>query len=166
MKINFFVCLSFCIILFLATGCTALSLPSQSEITSNTVDDKINNCILIVNKNDITSGNYVKLNQDYAELPFTAVMKALGAKVVWLNKTTANITYEDSIYILDTTECMLIKVGDNWNFLIPPPGGTRYYQVIEYELILDSVTMRSAFKLMGTNVKININYEEKIINIG
>lgn len=186
MKVKLFTSLLFCIILCMVSGCSksissssqindssttlatdgvSTASPYQSEITSNTGDDKMNNCILIVNGKDITSGNYVKLNQNYAELPFTAVMKALGAEVVWRNKTTAEITYDGKNYILKTTDCSLIEVGGTMNVISTPPGAIRHYQVVVDEFVLDNVTMKGAFQLMETNLKINVNYEDRIVNI-
>ena len=43
---------------------------------------------LLVNGNDITIGNYVRLHEDHVDLPFIAIMEALGAKIVWKNETT------------------------------------------------------------------------------
>lgn len=186
MKKKLFVYLSLCIILCIAAGCTenksstlptdnsfmtpatdgaSTTSPTQSAITTNRGDDEVNDCKLMVNGKDITSGNYVKLNEYYADLPFTEVMEALGAKVEWQNKTTAKITYVGQDYILDTTKCSLIEVGGTFNIISTPPGSTRHYQVVGDEFILDNVTMKGAFQLMGTSIKININYDDKIVNI-
>lgn len=125
----------------------------------------MNNCILIVDGKDITSGNYVKLNQNYVELPFTAIMKTLGSKVVWKNETTAEIAYDGKDYILETTNCSFMEDGGNVNIISTPPGGKRHYQIIGNEFVLDNVTMHGAFQLMGTKLKICIDYENKIIDI-
>lgn len=57
------------------------STSNQSELPVHSGDDKmVNNCKLVVRGEDITCGNYVKLNENYAELPFTAVMKCVGSR--------------------------------------------------------------------------------------
>jgi len=128
------------------------------------------NCTLIINGKDITSGNYEKLYYNYADLPMTAIMKALGAKVEWQNKTTALITCGDKKYILNTTKCTLFDVGKpqdddlKYNIITVFPGGYRFYKVVGDEFVLDSSTMGRVVALMGA--KINIDYEKAVITIG
>ena len=75
---------------------------------------------LIVNGKDITAGHYVKINKTYryAEVPFLAVLEALGAKIEQIDEINVKITiYNDKenlsdanikdIYILDTQNVFL-----------------------------------------------------------
>lgn len=177
MKPKYLVCLLLCTSLCITIGCTNnihptatinnASTPSLSSTQNilKTEGDIVSNCTLIVNGIDITSEHYVKINEDYAELPFIAIMDTLGAEIVWQNENTANITYNSKNYILKTNDCSFMEVGGQVNFLSTPPGGTRHYKTVEGEFILDSVTTSGAFQLMKANTKININYTDKVITI-
>lgn len=137
MKKKIFICLLLCIILYTIAGCTnnvSSTLPiddastpsaTQSETTTYVENDKMNNyCTLMVNGNDITAGNHVRLNYEhrYAELPLTVVVKELGAKVEWEDKTKAKITFGGKDYILDTTKGSLVESGSTFNVLMVAPG--------------------------------------------
>ena len=98
--------------------------------------------LLKINGVDITKKN-VMIHSDYAMLPLTEVMKSLDMNVNWVDKNTAEITYKDKEYSLDLSKISLIEVGQKSNLILPPPGGNRYYKVLEKELILDSNTIKS-----------------------
>lgn len=169
-----------CICLLLIISCLSISCSNNINQSDSSADfgsstsptqgtssfsTHIDNCKLIVNGKDIAAGNYVRINKEYAELPFTAIMEALGSKIIWLNQTNAIIIFRNESYILDTAQCTLIEAGGNINFLSAPPGGTQYYKTAEKELVLDDSTMNSAFYLMKADIDIKINYNDSIITI-
>jgi len=121
---------------------------------------------LKINGVEIAQEN-VMIYSNYAELPLTKVMENLGMKVDWVDSDTAEITYEDKKYILTLSKVLLVEVGDkdNFNFIMPPPGGHQTYTVLEQELLLDSGTIKSAMFLMGRDVAIRINHEEQAVYI-
>ena len=117
---------------------------------------------------DITAGNHVILNNyEYryaAELPLTAVMKELGAKVEWQNNATAEITFGGKEYALNTTACTLIEVESGRGFIYPIGGGYSFREVINNEFVVDGATMTSVVvNMMGA--KISIDYDKKIVKI-
>lgn len=120
--------------------------------------------LLKINGDEITKEN-VLIFPNYAELPLTEIMKSLGMKVDWVDKSTAEITYKEKIYILNISKVSLIEVGQGSNLLLPPPGGKRYYRVIEKELIIDSNTIKSTMCQMGIKINIDINRKEEIVYI-
>lgn len=142
---------------------------TASSTQNNTGEDNMNNdCKLIVKGKDITSGNYINLNYEkrYAEIPLTAVMKELGAKVEWQSNTTAEITFGGKDYALDTTKGTLIEDGGTFNILTAAPGSTHgiFYQVIGDEFIIDSDSAKMLIiNMMGA--KISIDYDNKIVSI-
>ena len=120
--------------------------------------------LLNVNGNDITQKN-VMIHSNYAELPLTAVMKSLGMKVDWVDKSTAEITHNDKKYTLNLSTVSLTEVGQKSNLLLPPPGGNRFYTVLEKELILDSNAIKSTMYQMGIQINIVINCKEQIVYV-
>ena len=134
--------------------------PSKTQTTS---DGK-----LIVNGKDITNGNHIKINYEYlyAELPFTAVVTALGAKVEWSSKTIATITFGGKDFILDTAKVSFTEVGGGPNAFIIPPGTAHgiHSQIIGDEFVIDSDSARGLIvNMMGA--KIDIDYERAIVKI-
>lgn len=147
----------------------ASSTQTPSKTTSSGDDSKLNTeCKLIVNGNDITNGNHIKINYEkrYAELPLTAVVTALGAKVEWQSKTTATISFGGKKYILDTTKNSLVEDGSTFNVLIVAPGSTHgsFFQVVGNEFVVDSDTAKL---LLANNMgaKIKTDYDQAIVSI-
>jgi hypothetical protein len=162
------------IIPFIITACTANfltdNISSASSTQSENTTDRANSiggndCRLIVNGKDITAGNYVVLNQEDAELPFTAIMKELGAKIDWKNKTQGLMFFNHKIYILDTENCSLLDKEKGWDCLLTPPGGFHPHKLVGVELIIGSARLNTAFQLMDTEWIVNIDYDKKVITI-
>lgn len=120
--------------------------------------------VLKMNGVDITQEN-VRIHSNYVELPLIEIMKSLGMRVEWVDKSTAEITYEEKKYILNLSKVSLIEVGENFNLLLPAPGGKRFYTVLEKELVLDSNTIKSAMYQMGVKINVDINRKERIVYI-
>ena len=140
--------------------------PAQSEPSATPKIEKIEaNCRLVVNGEDITSGNYVMITQDDVYLPFTAILEALGAEVLWQSDTTAKISYDGKKYLLTTTDCSLIEEGGDFNFLLIPPGGIHRYWTIENEFVVDDTMMQSVFILMEKDIRVRFSSKEKVVNI-
>ena len=149
-------------------------LEEETTEDSNTLTDNlekdnenINDYTLIVLGQDITKGNYVNFHEKprYAELPFTAVMKALGAKVEQKNENMIEIVFDSKTYVLDTKSVTLVKAGSNNNCIIPAPGSKVYYQIVENELVIDDITFNTIAMMMGINLKIDVNYQQSIVEI-
>lgn len=148
-------------------------LPSHDEISSNSQgqstmseEEIMSEWRLLVNGKDITEGNHIEeaMEKDYyVEVPFIAIMEELGAKVEWSSKTTANITYNDVEYYLDTEDCIFSPVGDDDNLTIPPPGGRRQYETLDYELILDGLTMDFCLSRFGFDL--SVDYERHLVRV-
>lgn len=142
---------------------------SPSPTPSDDLEDSImtddDDCRLVVKGKDITSGNYVKLHNDqgYADLPLTAIMDALGAEIKWEDNITALFAFDGKEYILNIEECSLVYNGGMINILSTPPGGSRYYQVIGNELIIDSTTIRGFFSIIGVSIK--LDYSNMVVVI-
>lgn len=145
------------------------STSTQSEKTTNPGDDNMQDTYkLIVNGKEIDVSNHIKLNFEYhyAELPLTAIVKELGAKVEWLSKTTAKITLGEKGYLLDTTKGSLIEIGNTFNVLVVAPGSKHdvFYRVVDNEFVIDSDSAKLLLiNIMGANI--SVDYEHRIVNI-
>ncbi len=153
----------------LADSAEDSSTLTQSEEPIDSGEDNMEDTYkLIVNGKRIVVSNYIKLNyvHRYAELPLTAIMKELGAKVEWQSKTTAKITFGEKGYILDTTKGSLIEIGNSFNVLVVAPGSKHdvFYRVVDNEFVIDS----DSAKLLLINImgaKISIDYDHRIVTI-
>ena len=123
------------------------------------------NGTLYVNDKEITSEN-VKIYSNYADLPLTEVMKALGMTVEWVDNSTADITYNDQEYTLDLAEVTLIHYGYDINFIMPAPGSTTFhYTVIAKEVVLDDNTIHSIMYSMKSDISISIDHKKSIVYV-
>lgn len=138
--------------------------PTSSQYLKEEISME-NNCILVVKGEDITAKTYVHLYEEahYAELPLVAIMNTLGATIEWKSDILSTILYEGKTYLLNIDECTLVVQGGSINILTTPPGGERHYRTMEKELIVDSVTIRGLFHIIG--VTLSLDYDSKLIEI-
>lgn len=108
---------------------------------------------------------HFKENANYADLPVTEVLKNLGMTVNWVDSDTAEVVSNDKKYTLNLPKVSLVEFGQDFNLLLPTPGGIRSYKILGQELILDSNTIKSALYQMGEKINIDIDHNKLIINI-
>ena len=120
------------IIIAVGTACTNNDEPEPKSGT------------LYVNGKEIT-GEHVKIYSNYAELPFVEVMKALGHPVEWIDDSTAIITCNGIGYTLDLSDETRPTFGYN-EFLVAPGSTTYTCKVLDRELILDGVTLKTVLR--------------------
>ena len=85
------------------------------------------------------------------ELPFTAIVKANGFEVTWLDETRAELTFQDRIFHLDL-EKIVVSDERGWDMLIGVPGAYQTYTVAERELFLDCRSVEGFFEEIGEDV--------------
>lgn len=134
--------------------------PTLEPTIAPTAEPVDNDVRLIVKGKDITEGNHVKvvfvedLNTQRIELPFVAIMKALGAEVTWKDEYTAEMRYNGEEYTLDSNKHLFCKKGDEHNLLIPAPGTINgYYKAVSYELIIQDAFLLHFFIFNNINIK-------------
>ena len=127
---------------------------------------------LIVNGIDITKGSGVKIYDDRAELPFVAIMEALGISFEWKTDSTAIMTY-GSIrpYLLDVKKGELTDYvgGDGRNHFTAYSDSSLEFSPLEKEILIDNINASAFFSEMGFVFRISyfdINFKDKIISIG
>lgn len=122
--------------------------------------DKVN-CRLIVNGVDITEGNYVYINHEEknAELPVTAIVKALGGSVQWYpcepypikDRCIVALTLNGSTKTYDTS-----KSDFGIGYLEGVSGLTR--KVLGSEIVIDRETIYTSFyHLFNTTIVIDFD---------
>ncbi len=145
--------------------------PAETEPPVTTPDNSSHSSYkLIVAGRDITQGsnitsqNIIGIFKDMY-LPFTAILKCYGAQVNWITDTVAEITCNGSKYILDLSDQTMVKEGSNGNYIIPAPGSTLYTKAAAKELYIDSLNLRCVLRFIGTNVRIEIDHQNKTVTI-
>ena len=138
------------------------------KIINQGEENQMTNLCLSVNGKTLKKDDCVVIHKDerFAEIPLIAVLKELGATVVWKNQYVAQITYNDTNYTLCTNENSLIEDGSKKGNLIAPPPGTPHkpvFKVTDNDFVVDTHSLGRFFKLIG--VEISIDYENNTIDI-
>lgn len=117
-----------------------------------------NNCRLIVNGNDISDEVYVNADTETGvyEVPFLAIVKELGADVIWKNDNIVCITYNDLSIEYDISQK---DFG-----LLCPPGATKSRKIVDGDLIVDYPSIRMLLKNMF-NAYITVDKDEQIVYV-
>lgn len=144
------------------TGAKDTSSTSQEATQNIRADYK-----LIVNGKDIAAGTAFSINHEkqYAEIPLTAALKALGCQVEWVNEKSVEIRYNDTVYVLNPSEQTLVKSGDSFNFIAVAPGAAHglYCETLDREFIIDSDSVSYFLSQLGA--QITIDYENNTVKI-
>ena len=171
MKKKTILCLtSFALILIIIAGGVMLSMWNKDKTTPKEPQKESQSGTLVVNNGDAVTENVVihfKENANYADLPLTEVMKSLGITVDWIDSDIAEISYNDKKYVLNLAEVSLVENGKDYSFIIPAQGSTNFhYKVLEKELVLDDVTVRSIiYTIKKIHINIDINHDKLIVYI-
>ena len=121
--------------------------------------------ILMVNGVKVTNDE-VQIKSDYAMLPLTAVMKGLDMTVNWFDENTAEVVYNDNTFLLNISDVSLFdSKHKNTNLLMPAPGGSRRYSVLDNEILIDSNTLKSVLFQMKINVNVSIDHSKGILDL-
>lgn len=146
---------------------TTKETPSTTEETSEMLLSQ--EYQLIVAGVSLPQGKYMEFigtaPRRYALIPLTAVIKELGADVEWMSDTVARIRWNDKMYTLNTLEVSLLEDGRDLNLIIPTPGGRVHSQAIGCELLLDDVSVKTVALMLGTTIKVNVDYLNQIVVI-
>ena len=144
------------------TGAKDTSSTNQEATQNIRADYK-----LIVNGKDIAAGTafFISHEKQYAEIPLTAALSALGCQVEWANEKSVEIRYNDTVYILNPSEQTLVKSGDSFNFIAVAPGAAHglYCETLDREFIIDSDSVSYFLSQLGA--QITIDYENNTVKI-
>ena len=122
---------------------------STSNATENTTQ---NEGKLIVNGRELSLNNYFHMDAENLtiDIPITAIMKELGAKVEWKSETKVVISHGDVERVMDITDTF-------FGILVPP--GSRHWcrEVINGEIVVDYISVRGWILGMGADFKIDFD---------
>lgn len=123
---------------------------------------------LIINGQEVLPRPYVRFNDEfrYAEIPLTLIAREWGAKVEWQGSSTAQITYDGTVYDLDVVHGTLTRPTDSVNIFSVPPGSTHgaFCQVVDGELIVDSDTAWYFITgILGATMTVDL--DERVVRI-
>lgn len=145
------------IILLAAAGCGLMNKEDVSVQSSYK---------MVVDGNEVDCHGYLVINESerFTELPVLTIMKALGADIEWLDKSSVLITYQDKEYLLDIPNICLSERGKFGNFIAPPPGSSEgCYEFDGDEFVVSDIAF--AYFLKEINVKLTIDYDNLVVYI-
>ncbi|MBE7056467.1 MAG: hypothetical protein E7388_03390 [Ruminococcaceae bacterium] len=123
---------------------------------------------LLVNGVDITEGNYVNIGLLWAEVPFIAVLEALGVEITDLYDDSCEFLINDTYYWMDAdgyynemTITSISQVSGSGTIYYLLKGETR----VEGDFIVDVESLIAFLNEVGINTEIEIGYECKTVNI-
>lgn len=150
------------------TTTVTITTPTAETVvttTRSTAPVSRGNGTLVVLGKEITDDVYTHVHADlrHADLPVVTILEALDIPVKWHTPFEATVTIEEKDYELNTKECIL-RVENGGNIFTPVPGGKRYYQTLEYELMLDSLTTKTLLR-MFLGCDILVDYENSVVKI-
>lgn len=94
-----------------------------------------------------------KLYYNYADLPFTDVMLALGAEITEQSKDEMTIRFNGDTYDLDIAKTTLYKSKNKTlNLFYQMDGGCTFIYAVDTELMVDSLTLSCVLSTMGENI--------------
>jgi len=123
---------------------------------------------LIVNGIDITDEAHIVFHHGFVELPFVAVLEALGADVQWIEDEMISITYAGKEYTLNIGEGSLpgfveVETGQ-YHPLFVLGGGFMMFEVLDNELIITNWSMSGAMRALG--VEMRVDEQRQVVTIG
>lgn len=125
----------------------------------------IRESILLVNGVEIKGENTPKTYGDSADIPMLAVLEALGATVEWQDETSAVVTYQQEIYMIDIDAPTFYKRGyKKDNLLYKKLGGATVIYSAEKDIMVDIGTLRLTLNQMDENLRIQVIQDRIIVS--
>ena len=146
--------LSAMFVLLILMGCVEKTKSNEKSSSKTTLPAK-----LVVNGKDITEGNYVYINveKEQAEVPLLAIVKELGAEVVWIDENIVEISYEDKSFQIDKNDKYL-------GFMIAPGGKPAVRKQIDNDFVYNSGAILSLLRTWF-NADITVDYKKMIVEV-
>jgi len=120
---------------------------------------------LLFNLKEIKTENHAVLYHNYGEVPFCAVLTAMGAKFEWKNDTQSEVLFRDEMYVLDLEEKSFYKKGEVQNFIRCLDGGKTYIYPLEKELMVDTTVLTVFLAGFFDDYHVTVDSENAVIDI-
>ncbi len=121
---------------------------------------------LFVKGKEVVCNPAPKLYYDYADVPFTDVMRALGAKITQKSNGNTKIKYNGKVYELDVVNTALYQRKDkSFNMFYVLDGGPCFIYEEKGEVMVDSATLLCVLSYMGEKVMIETDATNKHVII-
>lgn len=131
--------------------------------------DEHNAYRLVINCKDHGYVENVKVNgilpSSQVILPLSYILNDLGVQVEWESNNKGSFTYGEELFIIDMSDGTKLLDEEGNSLLFPAPGGNMYVGAEEYELMLDSVTLKSVLYIIGIEVQTGIDINNKVLNV-
>ena len=130
-----------------------LACTGADVLPTDVTESVHNNETIIIETSDwVTKDDTV-----YAEIPFIQFIEKLGADVQWEDNTIAKISYNKNDYQLNLETIELTKMNKDVNLIMPTPGSTLTYHVLDKDIAFDNITTKSILRDMGTDLIMTID---------
>jgi len=134
--------------------CIVYKLYTQEELEEKYLAKEAE---LVVNGKKIKTKNPPVIYHDYADIPFSVVLEAMGKDVDWKNDTDATVTMSGEKYELKINERKFCRENDYINLLYMIVGGSMYVYPQNGELMVDSNTLYCVFDYLEEPISIKID---------
>lgn len=119
---------------------------------------------LIVNGEELSES--LDVYQTHAIVPLMPILGALGYEIEWTSTTGATLKYNETVYFLDLSSKSVIQEGESKNLLPNKTQDSSYVcESVEYDIMIDEVTLYSLLNEMATPVKVVLNYESLTVTV-
>lgn len=149
------------------------SIPcDESSQSENDESETVYECKLIVNGKDITEGSGVKMYQDRAELPFVAIMEALGLDFQWISDVEAYMYYgvkTPMLLDIKTGELRWAAGDDDVNHFSAYSDSSLMYTTMKKEILINDTNFSALLNEFSMYFGIDyfdVDFEKKDIRIG
>lgn len=130
-----------------------LACTGADVLPTDVTESVHNNDTIIIEISDWVTKNDIV----YAEIPFIQFIEKLGADVQWEDNTIAKISYNKNDYQLNLKTIELTKINKDVNLIMPTPGSTLTYHVLDKDIAFDNITTKSILRVMGTDLIMTID---------
>ena len=142
------------------------SAPADESLEEDSMTNE--HCLIVFGKsfpqNDLIHVYYEGQSIN-AKLPVVVILEALGAEIKQSSASVVKFRYNDADYILDLQAVTVVEEGYNDNLIIPAPGGTMRYEILENELLLDYISIETLLYGLGSNICIVVDYDNYIVTL-
>lgn len=147
----------------LQTTVTTTASTTNADDLNNDLTDK--NGKLFINGVDVTDKCYVRFNleDNYAKLGLVSILKELGAEIAWQSETTAHITIDDSVLVLNMERKTLSDINEEQEDILLLAPGASYdmcREIVDNDLIVDDSSLLLLF-----DTYLNISHRIDISNL-